>query len=105
MRDEGGRKYLFLFLDIIQSQRSKYRLDFYFKPGGQMHNRSLVNIAQPSDTCASVAFCLFLSVFFQRDSLERETLDHDPLAAVFFGHFDGRTPLHSFVLTHTHTPA
>lgn len=26
------RKYLFLFLDIIQGKCSKYWLDFYFKP-------------------------------------------------------------------------
>lgn len=50
----------------------------------------------------SVAVCGFFFVFFKCDSLERQTLDHDSLAAVFFGHFDSRTSLYSFILPHTH---
>lgn len=69
MREGGERKYLFLFLDIIQSQCSKYRLDFYFKPEEKIH-KSLINIAQHgvhkthTGTYMSVAVCFFFLSFF-----------------------------------------
>lgn len=47
--------------------------------------------------------------------LQRQTLDHDPLATVFLGHLNDGASLYRFILphrqqshvqhTHTHTPA
>ena len=39
-------------------------------------------------------------LYFKRYSLQRQTLDHDPLATVFLGHFRNRASLHCFILTH-----
>lgn len=42
-------------------------------------------------------------LYFKCYSLQRQTLDHDPLATVFLGHFRDRASLYCFILTHTHT--
>lgn len=34
------------------------------------------------------------------NSLQRQTLDHDPLATVFLGHFNDRASLYCFILPH-----
>lgn len=95
------KKYLFLFLDIIQGEGSKYWLDFYFKSEKQS---VLTNVDRTASNWNSESKhrhkCqLFCSSCY---SLQRQTLDHDPLTTVFFGHFDSRASLHCLILTHTH---
>lgn len=95
--------YLFLFLDVIQGKCSKYWLNFYFKPEKHTKNSSEIWILSQGLQWIWTRRHKCQLLYSKCYSLQRQTLDHDPLTTVVLGHFNSRASLYCLILPHTHT--
>ena len=102
-----AKKYLFLFLHVIKGKCPKYWLNFYFKPKkktkkqkqniqpfSNMHSILKKLIKEKKTKQHEVINLLYSKCYW----LQRQTLDHDPLARMFLGLFRGSASLYCFIL-------